>query len=274
MAAISGGVSFSFRGINIMGWSNGNSWGGDGWYKRPAAGGVYTAQGINFDFVAPTAIKRAGALTGIVDSKVGTLSVWFNPKGHLTTGQIIIDSNYGSATPVSLGIDASRINLSCANAANTPILQLWTANPHLTAGWKHILASWDLSVPTAKIYITDVDDTTTPTLTNDLIPYATATAQQWWNTDPGAPMDMDLADLWLDTNTFIDLTVTANRRKFISAAQAPVNLGVAGATPTGSSPMIFFTGNNGAAAWATNLGTGGAFALDRGALTLASSNPP
>jgi hypothetical protein len=65
----------------------------------------------------------------------------------------------------------------------------------------------------------------------------------------------DVADLWWAPGVYLDLTVTANRRKFISADRRPVPLGANGQTPTGSAPLIFLSGD--LAAWHTNKGTGG-----------------
>jgi hypothetical protein len=66
-----------------------------------------------------------------------------------------------------------------------------------------------------------------------------------------------LADVWIDFDNYIDFSVEANRRKFISAAGLPVNLGSDGSLPTGSAPEVFLSGP--AADWHTNKGTGGGF---------------
>jgi hypothetical protein len=52
----------------------------------------------------------------------------------------------------------------------------------------------------------------------------------------------------------------------------PVDLGANGATPTGASPIGFFSGP--VATWHQNKGTGGnIFTLQAGGLTASSSNP-
>jgi hypothetical protein len=68
-----------------------------------------------------------------------------------------------------------------------------------------------------------------------------------------------IAELWLSTTTFIDLTVTANRRKFVTADLRPVYLGVTGEIPTGSAPIMYMSGDS--STWFTNKGTGGGFTL-------------
>lgn len=84
---------------------------------------------------------------------------------------------------------------------------------------------------------------------------------------PGADarqFEGSIYEFWMDWGQNIDLTNTTTRRKFISADLKPVALGANGETPTGTSPEIYMTG--GAASFATNLGTGGAFTVGSGAL--------
>jgi hypothetical protein len=71
-----------------------------------------------------------------------------------------------------------------------------------------------------------------------------------------------MADLWiapgislLDGSGDIPL---ATRRKFIDALGKPVFLGANGELATGTAPAVFLSGD--ASTFATNLGTGGAFA--------------
>tara|TARA_Y100000114_G_scaffold153933_1_gene174930 strand:- start:1915 stop:2748 length:834 start_codon:yes stop_codon:yes gene_type:complete len=48
--------------------------------------------------------------------------------------------------------------------------------------------------------------------------------------------------LWMN-NSFLDLTVESNRRKFITSGGAVPSMGTDGSTPTGSQPLIFWRGN-------------------------------
>ena len=84
---------------------------------------------------------------------------------------------------------------------------------------------------------------------------------------PGAAsrqFEGSIYEFWMDWGQNIDLTNTTQRRKFINADLTPPSLGANGETPTGTSPEIYMTG--GAATFATNLGTGGAFSVGSGAL--------
>ena len=87
------------------------------------------------------------------------------------------------------------------------------------------------------------------------------------NGGPGADagqFEGRIYEFWMDWGQNIDLTSTTTRRKFINADLTPPSLGSNGETPTGTSPEIYMTG--GAASFATNLGTGGAFSVGSGAL--------
>ena len=72
-----------------------------------------------------------------------------------------------------------------------------------------------------------------------------------------------MADYIFD-DTYIDLSVVANREKFILDG-APVDPGSDGATAVGASPLIYLNQNT-LSTWHTNAGTGGGF-TENGALT-------
>ena len=92
------------------------------------------------------------------------------------------------------------------------------------------LGIWPLN--TIQIYVEDASDASISFNTNDTIAYATGVTD-WQLSNVGQPANNDIADFYFDPTTFTDLTVTANRRKFISAGLAPVNLGTNCATPSG-----------------------------------------
>jgi hypothetical protein len=138
--------------------------------------------------------------------------------------------------------------------------------------WHHIMFSFDMNnTANRHLYVDDISDLATiTTYTNDVLDF----------TRPGygvgaAPngtflLDGDLADLWVDHGTYIDMSVTNNRRKFISANGMPMYLGPDGSIPTGSPPDIFLTGD--AITWHSNRGTGGSF-TEGGEITYSSSQP-
>jgi hypothetical protein len=79
-----------------------------------------------------------------------------------------------------------------------------------------------------------------------------------------------MADVWIGAGQSLDLSILANRRRFISFDKKPVDLGQQGKTPTGMRPTIFFSGD--ADRFPDNRGTGGDFTLV-GTLSNATTSP-
>lgn len=73
---------------------------------------------------------------------------------------------------------------------------------------------------------------------------------------------------WATPASFFDLSVTANRRKFINSDLTPVYLGANGQLPLGIAPLIFLSIQSGGVAsdFNTNLGSGGGSFSGLGAL--------
>ncbi len=248
---------------------------GAGWLPLANSGAGYIAQGVSFS--SATRTHRAAALTGVTDSKTGMVSFWFRAATG-TDGQFIrlISTAGGTALPIDiLRMQTTGVfRFTAQNSAASNLFQISTTSTALVGqGWKHVLASWNLATPILQIYVNDgVEYNSATGLTNDVIDYATSITDYNFP-DSSLPGPFDIADFWFDPNqTPLDLSVTANRRKFISAGLAPVNLGATGATPTGTAPAIFFSGA--AASWNTNKGTGGGFTITADSITNASSNPP
>jgi hypothetical protein len=222
-------------------------------------------------------MTRGAALTGIADGKKGILSVWIRIDGGDGTNRNILVSQ-GLNGKLNLTLSSSNVfDLQARNAADTRILRLLSSNTY-TAGatWRNILASWDLGTAGARwLYVTDVDDTSVATFTNDTIAYTTPT--NWAvgaDTGGSGKLNACLAEFYLNTAESLDLSVTANRRKFIGATGKAINLGVDGSTPTGTAPIAYFhlAAAETPADFATNRGTGGNFTIT-GTLTTGSSAP-
>jgi Collagen triple helix repeat (20 copies) len=89
-------------------------------------------------------------------------------------------------------------------------------------------------------------------------------------TPDGAYAKFDVAEAWFAPGQFIDFSIVANRRKFISAGGAAVGLGSNGSLPTGVAPAVYFSGD--ATTFPLNKGTGGAF-TQSGTITNAPTSP-
>lgn len=97
---------------------------------------------------------------------------------------------------------------------------------------------------------------------------------------PDTATKASAADLFFSpTSGFVDLSILANRRKFITPSAGAVYLGSDGSSPLGAQPPVFLTVTaggqaNSADTFAENNGSGGAFAITSGPLTLSTSSPP
>lgn len=212
------------------------------------------------NFNGATYLKRGAGLTGAADSKLLTVSLWFRFGGTGTRRQVSASTTAGGSTlraRMRLAGD-NRWGVVLDNAAGTTIGRIESSA--LTAGHVyHALLSMDLSNPAKQfIYINDVSDLSlTTTFTNDTVDFTLGDWSIGANPDGTETYSGDMAQLWFAPGVYLDLSVEANRRKFIDADGNPVDLGAAGATPTGTSPLIFLNGD--ISAWATNKGTGGGF---------------
>lgn len=245
--------------------------GGAGVVKTRAASAAYVATASDWDGTADSAVRGAD-LTGISDGKAGTFSGWVRIDGgdgsQLTV--LHIGTTGGSLGWYIIRSSGNRFIMQGRNAAGATRLVRVTT-PFYVAGatWYHILASWDLAGPTAHFYVNDaVPAFDTSTTTDDTLDYTRGNVGLSTN-DTGSPANRFngcLSEIFFHT-TYIDLSVEANRRKFISATGKPVNLGATGSTPLGVQPLVYQkTGTQ------TNSGSGGNFTLT-GALTACSSSP-
>jgi hypothetical protein len=238
---------------------------------------AYTANAVSMN--SGFWMSKGSALTGVSDSKVGTLSFWYKPHAgtDAQTHRLLQADSAQNTILVDRLATSGTMRIILANAAGTTIAQFASTSAFLIANnWRHCLVSWNLATATFQMYVNDSADASTASpLTNDTIAYATH-GNTWFSSVPGLEADADIADLWFDTGVVfasgLDLSVTANRRKFISAVLAPVNLGTDGSTPGGIIPPIYAAGP--AAGFTTNKGAGGGFTLGAGSVSAASTNPP
>lgn len=242
-------------------------------------GGGYRADAVQFDGTNDY-LTRGAELTGIADGKAGTFSAWIDFTGGDATMQRIFTNGIDDPTN-DWGIIVSRpdnntFQVAAQNSTPGIILQIATVGTFVAStGWVHLLSSWDLGTAGRRhIFINDVSDISVTTFTDDIIDYvrfADWSVGAW--TNGNFKMNADIADLWFD-DAYIDITVGANRRGFIDPNLNPVNLGEAGQLPTGSAPLIFFSGTGiiSPTGWESNKGTGGGF-TENGALTAGGSSP-
>lgn len=225
---------------------------------------LYIANPVTFDGVNDH-LDRGGALTGVSDSKLFTASCWFKTSFVATSQRLVWGG--GSTPKVVLSIfgTSNTINLILRNsAANTIICDITSTVTYTTGAWNHAILSVDLANTSNRhIYINGVGGLSAATYTDDIVDFDGAA--EWRisaNSSLAQKVDGDLADLWVAPGVYIDLSVQANREKFV-IANTPFDLGADGSSPTGSAPAIFLAGAT--STWQTNLGTGGGF-TENGAL--------
>ena len=223
-------------------------------------------------------MTRGADLTGSSDGKQGTVSMWFRLDGGDGSDMTMFQAATTLGGAVSRWrvrrVSADIIDIIGANAAGTTILDIETSTTY-TAGatWRQLLASWNLATGASHLYITDVDDLTVTTETDDSIDYTVADWAIGGQASGGTKFNGCLAEVYL-TLTYIDLSIVYNRRKFISSSGKPVYLGADGSAPTGTAPIVYqrVAVGDAVASFATNLGSGGDFAIT-GTLTDGSTSP-
>ncbi len=225
---------------------------------------------VNFDGTNDW-LSRGDGLTGAADTKTFLMSWWFKIGGGDGSTLRWISAEGDLVTVTRSGTNHLAINL--VSPSISTVWSVATTDTYVVSGatWNHVLIALNAAADIQQIYVNDVvPGLGAPTTSDDLVDF---TRSDWANmgkvTTGGNKWDGDIAEYYM-TNEFLDLSVESNRRKFISAGGKPVDMGSDGADPTGTPPLIFFSGPT--VGWHTNKGSGGGF-TENGALTDASSSP-
>lgn len=210
------------------------------------------------------------------DSKSGILSCWVRVDGGDGTARHILSSAPLSSNFLFIMNNTNTFAIGGDNAAGTEILLLRTAGTFFAgATWRHILASWDLAAGAGHLYINDVPDLGTSTLTNDTIDYTQGSWALGSDLSSTNKMNGALAELYFAPGQYLDFSKVYYRRKFISASGKPVHLGTTGALPTGTAPWRYHHLDDGEAVanFVTNRGSGVDDPTLFGTLDTASTSP-
>ena len=196
--------------------------------------------------------------TGVVNGKTFTVSFWHQWQAKIATQLDLLKTGAGDFATGQLEIrfwnTPNRIAIQFGQGSDFQLTSEGTFSNTEDGNWHHYMASGDGVAGVGNLYIDDVNYSNTGAFVT------TNANRQFVNTwsfnerSVGGGQTMNLADFWF-ANTYIDLSVAANRRKFVSSKRLPVFLGANGEIPTGTSPWWYF--GNPAASWATNLGTAG-----------------
>lgn len=207
----------------------------------------YNAPYSNFDGI-DNMLARSSTPSGLVDGKQFTFQCAFIPNNIASNNTIISFSTVGNQRFAIWHNNDGQLTLFGRNSSGTTILNATVTNPTFIIGRNYVVTvSVDLADFDKKhIYINGVAATTVSwnTYTNDNIDFA-FTAEPTYNI--GCANDIlnffngRLGALWF-TTTYIDLSVAANRAKFVAGTginAAPADLGATGELPTGTSAIIY-----------------------------------
>jgi hypothetical protein len=237
-------------------------------YPIAAGGAGFTVNAVDFDGTNDFLTRGAG-LTGAADALTGIFSAWVRLDGGDGAARVIFTS---AAAGVVITVNTGNKFLFTFTDVNTDDFSFQTVNAY-TAGatWRHVLASWNITGAVQQLYITDASDKAAGALDAiDVIDYTQTDWAVGGTTAGGSKFNGCMAELYFAPGQFLDFSVEANRRKFISAAGKPVDLGADGSTPTGTAPLVYLNGDE--TTFGTNAGTGGNFTIT-GTLTAASTSP-
>lgn len=239
----------------------------------------YNAPYSTFDG-SSTYLYKASNLTGLTDGKTFTLRATFIGN---TSAKLLFTDRQGTTESdfvFDSGNASNGLSITCRNSAHTQVLNAKIASPTVYGRNYIVVMSFDLSdTAKRKIFVNGVDVTSTTTFsvyTNANIGFTTtdswALGASYSGSTPNAYFNGKTGAFYFD-NTYIDLSSPANLAKFVSGTgidAVPVDLGVNGELPTGTSPIVYLplNGNNPG----KNFGTGGDFTVST--TTLAGARGP
>ena len=239
---------------------------GDGTVRLPAT---------DFDGSA-TYLTRGAALTGASDSSQGIMSFWHRIDAGNGTFRKFLENNESSFCFLN---STNKFLFNLFNSSGTISFSFETGNAYTaSATWRHVLASWNTNFSSGnKVYHLYINDVSDAALVSDSgaafnVDY---TSLEWYIGSNSAPpaqvVNGCLAEYYFAPGQFLDFSVEANRRKFISALGKPVSLGGDGSLPTGVAPIIYLHAAPAGATWPNN-GTGGNF-ITHGTFLACSTTP-
>jgi hypothetical protein len=234
----------------------------------PPPPGGFAVDAATFDGLSDW-LSRGAALSGVADSATAILSYWIRS---------------AAASGYVLASDAEQVGEFISSMSGPFFYDSGGVNGIFASGttalddgdWHHVLIALNSSGTVLEIYVDDVSDGGAPSVDGTPANFFFSDTDWGIGASPsgGSKLAADLAEVYFAPGQFLDITVEANRRKFISAAGKPVDLGADGSTPTGAAPAVYLHLDDGEAVanFAVNAGTGGNFTVN-GALATAATSP-
>jgi hypothetical protein len=247
--------------------------------RRLAFENLASVDSVQFDGSTNYCTRGAG-LSGASDSQTGIFSGWVRLDGGNATPITLIDGVTGVGGATShFFVERDGANLFSVigtNAAGTSILSFQSSSSFTSgASWHHLLCSWNLASGNVnQMYVDDASNISSFTFANDTLDYTLGDWGLGARPDATRKMNGCLAEIYFAPGQYLDFSVVANRRKFISAGKRPMSLGSDGSLPTGTAPLMYHKLVKGETVndFATNRGSGGNFAVT-GTLSTGSTSP-
>lgn len=207
-------------------------------------------------------LARGAGLTGAADGKLGIFACKFKMLGGDGVTQRLA-SNRTTALGARFNIDRGSDNLILLRGTDTGgTLNMFIKNTTaITADGNYhtLLASWDIGTDDNHMYLDDASEISVTTSDNTNIDHTVGNFGIGADVDPiGNKLNADVNVMYLNIAEKIDLSVTANRRKFfdVNGNWVPSRYD-GGQEPTGNQPIIYIPGTY--RSFSANHGTGGGF---------------
>ena len=215
-----------------------------------------------------------GTGSATVDSKVGIISSWvrFDTTGNTEQWLSIANPSDGTSGRVVVGnTSADKLFCQGRTSGGTTVFSSVSTETFSTGTWYHVLVAWDAAAATVKTYVNDIAWTPSGSVSDLNIYWNESGLGIGGKIDGTFLLNGCIAELYATTE-YLDIGVEANRRKFLSASGSPVDLGSDGSVPTGTQPLVYFSGAAGSWNSGSNYGSWGDFTVT-GSITNCATQP-
>ena len=220
----------------------------------------FEAPAMNYDGANDFSLRGAD-LTGNANTRIATFSGFFrttdvaaNPKACLNNTSNRIDYAFQTA---------NILQVQLRDIAGTIRALVTFPDPIPSDGtWHNFCISIDSNFPRVSAAVDGLEVAPVVTTLDAAVEYDW-TALEWGfgrRVGGTGPFDGCMSMIWFSNTDSLDFTSEDVRALFVQPDGSPTDLGGAGQFPTGTSPIIFFPGGDGA----QNSGTGGDFVNNAG----------